>query len=651
MEQLDFLSEDERTVVAMREGLLDGHKYSYRIIAEKVGFSDYHNAFRVYRRAQKMIRERAQSLQYDAGNDVSMAAVKEAVALFPTLTWVPNMAQRRILAPWEKPPYPFMVVASCGNGAGKTDTLPQDIVGCLCGPEYLNDCWNVGPDGNPVGALHYQYYHDCKALREKGEFCYRILCGPDDMKENGSLYTAIKKYIPTAQFKGKMSTGAYKQVEIPLPHNPKVKNYIDVKTFDQEVVAQAGANLHRIAINEPPPFSVWTETIARVRSKKNEVQCTILLNATILDQATWIFTLEEDPFFDGKIVYVQGSIYENVVGEDITDDIADECEKRLGYRFPVDPVTGHYVTYGHLSLDSVNIQIHTYEKTDPNQVESRIWGANVRLVGSEFKQFCKAIHVTAPRVIPKNVMVVQVVDPHPVKPDLCAWFWVDPMNYVRCFQEWPEKSWEKLHSRDVTISQTCEQWRKLEDQLGITDQVVARVGDPNRFKTSDSRDLSELWQLYVPHGFVFDLFVSDNIDYGHQLIHSALYNNKEIYAQNPNDPAGWPRLTMGSNCLNMATALMYYGRKANKDPMAAVNEQLDKTYKDAIDLLRYFCVWIEHRSYFSLQELLNSDTGGDYAKIQQGRSMDGYESPIPVRKLKGRRLDSVISGGNYGTEG
>lgn len=237
---------------------------------------------------------------FKPGTDSFDKALLEIAAMFPTLTWVPNMAQRRIIAPWEKPPYPFMVISSCGNGVGKTDSLPQDIVGCLCGPEYLNDCWNYDDNGKAVGMIHYQYYHDVKKLRESGTFCYRLLCGPDDMKENGSLYTAIKHYIPTAKFKGKMSTGCYKQIEIPLPHNPQVKNYIDIKTFDQEVVAQAGANLHRIGINEPPPFPVWNETVARIRSKKGSVQCTILMNATILDQATWVFSLEEDPFLGGK---------------------------------------------------------------------------------------------------------------------------------------------------------------------------------------------------------------------------------------------------------------------------------------------------------------------------------------------------------------
>jgi hypothetical protein len=579
------------------------------------------------------------------GTDSFDKALLEIAAMFPTLTWVPNMAQRRIIAPWEKPPYPFMVISSCGNGVGKTDSLPQDIVGCLCGPEYLNDCWNYDDNGKAVGMIHYQYYHDVKKLRESGTFCYRLLCGPDDMKENGSLYTAIKHYIPTAKFKGKMSTGCYKQIEIPLPHNPQVKNYIDIKTFDQEVVAQAGANLHRIGINEPPPFPVWNETVARIRSKKGSVQCTILMNATILDQATWVFSLEEDPFFRGKILYVQGAIWENVVGEEITDDIANECERRLGYRFNKDKF-GKYITHGHLTRESVEIQIHTFEKTDPNQVESRIWGANTALVGSEFKEFCKTVHIRPPRIIPRNVPVIQVVDPHPVKPDLCAYCAINSMNNRYWFSEWPNKPWEKLRSRDVDIAQICQQWTDLEERLGIRDQIVCRIGDPNRFKTSDSRDLSELWMLYTPHGFRFNLFINDSLEYGHQLIHTALHYNKAIWDKtNGEDPAGWPQMTFSESCVNLTKSLMYYGRKPNKDPLTAPSEQIDKTWKDAIDLIRYGSVWLHGKTYYELMEMLHSQQneggmGGDYAKLRASRGEEDENQYMPLHKLKGRKLEN-----------
>lgn len=571
-------------------------------------------------------------------------ALLEMAAMYPTLTHVPNMAQRRILGPWEKAPFPFMVISCCGNGAGKTDALPQDIVGCLCGPEFLNDCWNRDDNGKGVGMTHYQYYHDVRGLRERGEFNYRLLCSGEDMTINGSLYLAIKKYIPTAEFKGKSSTGTFKKIEIPLPGNPKIKNTIDVKTFEQEVVAHAGANLHRIGINEPPPFPVWNETVSRIRSKKEDVQCTILMNATILDHATWVFSLEKDPFFKGKIIYVQGAIWENVVGEDITDEIANECERRLGYRFKKDEKTGHYITYGHLTMESVQIMIHTFETTDPNQIESRIWGTNTALVGAEFKKFAKAVHVKPPRMIPSNWPIIQVVDPHPVKPDMCAYCAVNPMNHRFWFSEWPEKPWEKFKSRDVTIAEMCEQWIALEERLGIRDQIVCRIGDPNRFKTSDSRDLSELWMLYVPHGFRFNLFVKDSLDYGHEIIHTNLYYNKEIWDRtNGTDPAGWPQTTFSENCQNLINSLMFYGRKVNKDAMSAPTEQIDKTWKDGIDIIRYGYVWLQGKTYYELMEMLSeiqSDGGGsDYEKMLKGRDPDGgNDNSIPVRKLKGRKL-------------
>lgn len=634
----ETLPEPERSVVLMRNALLDGHSYTFAAIGKLKGTGTPSNTMRIYNKALEMIKENASLQQYQPGTEIGNQALQEVAEMFPTLSWVPNMAQRRIVEPWRKAPYPFMVVASCGNGTGKTDSLPQDIVGCLMGPEFLCDLWNYDENGVAIGGTDFQYYEDCRELREKGEFCYRILCGPDDMKENGSLYMAIKKYIPTAVFKGKMSTGAYKQIEIALPGNQAVKNYIDIKTFDQDVVAQAGANLHRIAINEPPPFSVWSETIARIRSHKDQLQCTILMNATILDHSTWVFDLEKDSFFDGKIKYVQGSIYENVAGEDITKEVADECEQRLGYRFKVDPVTGHFITYGHLSMESVQIQIHNFEMTDPNQIEARIWGANVQLVGAEFKNFSKAVHVRPQKIVPSGCPVIQIVDPHPVKNDMSAWAWIDAMGRRRYFQEWPEKPWEKMKSRDVDITGICAQWDELEYRLGIKDKIVARIGDPNRFKTSDSRDLNQLWMLYAPHGYMFDLFVNDNLDYGHQIIHSSLYFNKASRALNPEDPMAWPKLTISENCCNLISSMLFYGRKALKDATASVSETIDKKFKDGMDLIRYGEVWLEHRSYYELVEKMKAGGGGsDYEKIKASRGDYGDYGPPSTRESNRQR--------------
>jgi hypothetical protein len=572
-----------------------------------------------------------------------LEAVREMVRLYPTLGHVPNTAQRRIMAPWEKGPYPFMVVSSCGNGTGKTNVVPVDLVGCLCGPEFLNDCWNAGPDGKSIGMTHYRYYHDCRELREKGEFQYRLLCGPEDMKEGGSLYVEIKKYIPTANFKGKTSTGSYKQIEIPLPSNPSVKNYVDIKTFDQEVTTHAGANLHRIGINEPPPYPVFAETISRIRSQKGQVQCTILMNATILDVATWIFDLQDDEFFKGKIVFVQGSIWENCVGEEITQDIADQLEEKLNVVLEKD-TAGHYLTYGHLTRSSIENQIHFFERTDPNQIEARIWGANTQTFGAEFKTFNINIHVCPSRVIPRNVPVFQVVDPHPVKPDLAGYFFVDHLGRKHWFEEWPHLPWEKLSSRNKTIAEICAEWTALESRLGISDQVVTRIGDPNRFMTADSRDNLALWALYVPHGFSFNCFVRDNLEFGHQQIHSALYFDKRVAKTDPSDILAQPGMDFTSNCENLINSCKFYGRKARKDVTTAVNESIDKKYKDGMDIIRYGTVFTSGKTFDELCGL-KSIEGDDYSRIRKSR--EDYDGPyeIPKERLKGRRFVSFVGAG------
>jgi hypothetical protein len=89
---------------------------------------------------------------------------------------------------------------------------------------------------------------------------------------------------------------------------------------------------------------------------------------------------------------------------------------------------------------------------------------------------------------------------------------------------------------------------------------------------------------------------------------------------------------------------MYYGRKQNKDPLAAPSETIDKTWKDGIDLIRYGSVWLHNKSYSELLELLHDkqsgSSGGDYAKLQAGRELDVVDNGIPSYKLKGRTLDT-----------
>jgi hypothetical protein len=366
-----------------------------------------------------------------------------------------------------------------------------------------------------------------------------------------------------------------------------------------------------------------------------------LVNATILDQATWLFDLQDDPFFAGKVVFVQGSIWENCVGEEIDDKIAGELHERIGVSIPKGE-DGKYRTNGHLSRESIENQIHFFERIDPNQIESRIWGANVQTFGSEFKQFSTAIHVVPARVIPRNWPVIQIVDPHPVKPDLCAYAAIDPMDHIHFFEEWPHMPWEKLNSRNKTIEQICIEWTMLEAQHGISDQIVCRIGDPNRFNTADSRDNLALWALYERQGFSFNLFINDSLEFGHQLIHSALWCDKRLLEKDPLDSRFQPKMTFAEGCRNLANSMKFYGRKPQKDATAAISEQIDKKWKDAIDLIRYANVFVHDKSFSQLKSL-SIQSGGDYEKVLRSRQLDSEinDDGIAPEKLKGGRLVSV----------
>jgi phage terminase large subunit-like protein len=493
---------------------------------------------------------------------------------FPTLFWEPNMAQERALRPIRKPPYPFVWLNTMANGTGKTNLLAVDMAATLLGPNYVNPTW-----------MNCQYYTDIAHLRDQGKLRTRITCDAEDIRENGSLWTEIHDWIPTARFAAKTSAGTFKQLIVPLPHNPTICNFVDIKTFDQAPRSHAGANLHKSWWNEPGPEDVFNETIGRTRTKKGEVQTMLAIFATVLDEAGYLFDLLDDPEFASRVSHIEGATWENCVGEELPDRIANELIKN-GRDVKKDEA-GHWITRGVLTAESIENMISAWKKR-PAELEARLWGKPMLLGGSIWKNMNPNIHVVKNYKTPPKLPIIQVCDPHDAHDDLTAWFVVHPQYRLTAIAEWPDDIWENMHSRRYSISQTCETWRHLESELDIADRIIMRIGDPNKFEDPDPNTMKTMKQLYSPEGFKFVTTVNDDLEYGHRIVEEMLYYDEMLYQQNPGDPLARPKLLFTEKCPNLSRHTHRYGWKVNQ--AGSMTNRVSPRFKGGADLVRYACV-------------------------------------------------------------
>jgi phage terminase large subunit-like protein len=556
--------------------------------------------------------------------DKIRSALETLEQMYPTLFWVPNVAQTRVLDVWNTKPYPFITMATPGNGTGKTCCMVQDIAGVYLGLDYVNAEW-----------LRSEYYQEIRPLVDAGKFRGRIVCKAEDVKEGGSVYEEVRQWIPCAKFVMKTSSGYYQKIEIPLPGNPNIKNVVDIKTFDQEKTAHSGSNLHRIWMNEPPPPEIFGEEIGRTRSLKGKSQCHVLIFATVLDQSGYLWDMLDDPDMHDRIAHIEGCIWENCAGEDLPDHVG----VKLGLKRGED---GVWITRGVLSRQSIENQIATWRRTCPAEAEAREWGKPMFLSGVIYKNFDPAVHVVKDFPIPRRYPIVQIVDPHPSRPDFSGWFAVTPMHELIGIHEWPAEPFELIKNRELTIEQTCGEWRRIESALGISNQIIGRYGDPNMFNSPDPATLQSLKMLYSAHGFNFNTNVNDDIEYGHRSVESLLYYDRERWIMNNADPTNRPKMLFFESCMNLTTAMQRYGRKNQRDPTAPPSEQIDKKYACVAGVIRYAAVSFPSFSG-SVSAGEDRKPMSDYERMRSGRDKYRKFGAGKVESIKGRRVVSSVT--------
>jgi hypothetical protein len=537
---------------------------------------------------------------------------------FPSVFWEPNIAQSRPLSRWksEMPSrWPRVHLVTFGNRTGKTDFLGEFLCGAAKGNRWVNKEYARSP-----------FFKALQSKRDDETLTIWWVCEGELMKENGPDYKAIKKHIPDAKFSQKSNNGVFRQIRVPiLKSDRKTPGYvtISVKTHDMETTAFAGDNVDLIICDEPPPQEKWGEMSGRMVNLKGDVGGRIIIGATPLKIAGYLGDIVEDAETqeDGRVVHDEGSIWENCAG----DELPEEQAKRLG--IPWDAEKKMWATRGHLSSEGIENAIKNWEKSgDPDEVVARTDGKFTHVQGRIYKVFTKKSHVIVPFDIPKTYPVVQICDPHDARPDAAAWFAVTPNERWVGIAEYPLRPFWLITSRDETIAQTCESWRKIEEPF--KHQIALRIGDPNKMNDPDPATNLLLKELYAQHPtgvkgktYRFNTNVIDKIETGHELVRQAIWCDREKLERFPNEPMYRPRLTVFETCQNLYTYMMKYTRKAWRDPSKPMPTKLDEAWKDYADLVRYFVMKMSMGglNYHALKALMEGHDDDEWNAIKSAR--------------------------------
>lgn len=545
------------------------------------------------------------------------SSLEEIEKLVPSLFMVPNVAQYRALEamyPGEGKRQPDWTSIEFANGVGKSHLMILDMVGWTLGPDYL--CYQAFP---PAAI---EFYRGLSKLRDTGKLSLRLCCVSDDMKAGGSVLELLKQVFPLAQPTAADNAKCFRQIDVINPLTG-IKNSISVKTFDQDEIKHSGSTCNRIWINEPIYENLYGETIGRIRSKDGQSDGTIAMFATILDQASYLNDLEDSTKF--LLKRSKGHLYENCIGAEVTEEMAAEVLQEIGVVLEKNPAGKGYVTNGVLKKSKIDAMVDGWARTAPHQLQARKSGRPISAGGKIYPTYSSEVHDIEDDFFMKNAgkyPMVQLVDPHPARPDACAWAMIMPTRLV-VVDEWPSVQdgfpfYEQITESRFTVDQKCEIWQRIEAERGYSRFIIDRIGDPNRFREPNPHNNQQLWFLYALKGFDFNLSVNDNLEFGHQIVNKFLFYDQLLMRLNPNDPVALPHLLICKKCVNTRRALANYKRKMSRNMAGQLTGTIEEKHKDFADLIRYLCVWFDQNPYATVADR-QLGACEDYERVRAGR--------------------------------
>ena len=217
----------------------------------------------------------------------------------------------------------------------------------------------------------------------------------------------------------------------------------------------------------------------------------------------------------------------------------------------------------------------------------RFHGIPSDVITSLFPKFSTNVNVVKERwkFDPKNHTCYMVADPAGKRSYSCIWALVNKYGEIHILSEFPERGiygdWAKFGSPRWTyaegskkvymsVASYVEEWRKIEEDLGVTPMV--RIGDSRAFATEND-DSVDRFAAFSEHDMHFEPSDGRQEEIGLQMLDEWF----DYDVSQPVDSVNRPLLTIHESCGNLIDSILNYN---------AVGKQ-DEALKDFIDLIRY----------------------------------------------------------------
>ena len=483
----------------------------------------------------------------------------------PCLGFIPNRGQEKAVRVYKEKNdtnygAPFVNVFSGGNGVGKTTMLVNFMIGLCYGSRAMNPFFK-----------DYFIFKKMEMIRRTKQrpIKGRILCQAEGMKNNGAVKGEIEKWFPKGRGMTYKMTKAgktyYSEIHCFVRNEVTKKDeliaVVEIKTFDMDIVAHAGANLDFILCDEPPPEDIYTENIARLRN--GGIYCFFL---TPLNMAGWMVNQILNDIDGVNKTFANASLWDNVKDGRGMDG-----------------------TRGHLEREDVLRLIREWKRSSPHEVEARVAGKFTHLKGSIYKLFKEEVHTIPDNRVTKanDWPVVMVIDPHDARPPAIGWFVEHPLGTI-CWKVWPEEDYTKIDANWHTIEMVCEEIQRIEsEEFGRP--ADRRLCDPNKLNYNYPNTNLTVAEEYAKSGIELEAS-DDNLEIGHSRVNQFLYyrENEEVNARNT------PKMLFRSEASwNAWNAIMNYGWKKNAESAKTLSGKLSQEYKDFADIVRYYVIMWE----------------------------------------------------------
>ena len=491
---------------------------------------------------------------------------------FPAQFFLPNLPQAQFAkAVGQLPPDKRIFLVTSGNGTGKSTIAINILLNIIYG--NINLYRNVKDlDTGEVysGFFDYPLYNDFPK-----EWPHNVWY----VSNNESLKAIAKEW------KNWANPNDYRihkdgKSSIPISRITFDSNdwEISFKTIDQDPETFESANVSIIIFDEPPPQKLFKAAVSRLRTGG-----IILIPATPLFGAGWfvddiINRIDED----GDKWHQTVSVYENCI-----EDAGEWDCGRWGIQ-----------KKGNLRKENIEFTLRNY---DPDELEARRDGVFKYLTGVVYKMYNREeLFMDLPPVdYPYQFMYRIIIDPHDRRPPAVIWIRFDNYGRRSVIREWPSRKdpqfgglpFHKIKSADpYTIKDFVRFWIEIEEELGIPNDRIVCIMDPNFGKKPNRKTGKMVWEEYRaefrrqgrPRRIIVEEVI-DDLATGHKAVKDLL---------RPTSDGDYP-LLIDKSCYNVDYGLRNYsyddprGKAAEK---IDVSEKVMEKAKDFPDLLRYDAV-------------------------------------------------------------